>query len=383
MSTCSLQSSQTALQNIEVGGESSILAFATKGTGSNEEKRLRSLLQVVDASFLPYDKSKKFLSFWRLLRVFSKFRRRLIVMEGTGIAGGLACLLGRLLFGHRYVFSSGDAVGPFVGSHYRLLAIPFGIYERILCQASSGFIGWTPYLVGRAMTFGAPRGVTAPGWVIGRSSADAVIARQEARSRWGVSDNCIVFGIAGALVWSRRRKYCYGLELVRAIRQVSRDDIAVVVIGDGSGLDHLRKEAGSDLGKRVFLPGRVPLDQVMENLCGFDVASLPQSMDAVGAFRYTTKISEYRSLNLPIVTSRIPASYDLDLGMSWRLPGAGPWEPVFIDAMADLMMTASQQELHELAEEVEPTPDSEFCRASQIERVTQFLQDLSNELFPH
>lgn len=352
-----------------------VIGFATKGSGSNEEDRLRALLSRCNATILPFDKKNKRRSFLSLIRSLSRTRRRLIVMEGTGLAGGLACLIGRIFFGHRYVVSSGDAIGPFIGSHIRFLGWPYGIYERVLCRLSSGFIGWTPYLVGRAMTFGAPRGVTAAGWVIGQNIADRDSARAEVRREWGIPNETLVFGIAGALVWNRRREYCYGLELVKAIRNVGRDDVAVVIIGDGSGIDPLRDAAGDDLGKRVFLPGRVPLDRVMSCLCGFDVASLPQSTDAVGSFRYTTKISEYRGARLPIVTSRIPAAYDLDLGSGWRLPGANPWDPEYIDSLTDVMESVSRETLNEM-QQTEAGFDVTFTKETQIERVTEFIREL-------
>jgi hypothetical protein len=353
-----------------------MLVFATKGTGSNEESRIRALVSRLPGKLLPFDKTKKIYSFFGLMRDFYRSERTLIVMEGTGIAGGVACILGRLFCGHRYVVSSGDAVGPFVGAHTAILGPVFTLYERLLCRLSSGFIGWTPYLVGRAMTFGAPRGVTVPGWVIGKSVDDPSKARRLIRDKWGIKDDTIVFGLAGAIIWSKRRKYCYGLELVRAIRKVRRDDIAVVVIGDGSGLDILKREAGSDLGKRVVLPGSVRLDEVMENLCGFDVASLPQSTDAVGAFRYTTKISEYRALNLPIVTLQIPAAYDLDLGKCWRLPGGNPWDPRFIDQLVCLMNRIDRDSLNS-GGNGNVHVDKVFDRDTQIARVTAFLEDLT------
>ena len=353
-----------------------LLAFATKGTGSNEEERLKTLLSKLDADFLPYNKSDKIKSFCCLLKRFSTCRGHLIVMEGTGIAGGIACILGRVLWGHRYVVSSGDAVGPFVSAHVWGLGLPFGIYERILCRLSAGFIGWTPYLVGRALTFGAPRGVTAPGWVIGRQAFNYDEARTRVRRKWGIAADTVVFGLAGALVWSKRRRYCYGLELVKAVRRTERTDIAVVVVGDGTGRDVLIKEAGTDLGKRIFIPGAVPLAEVMETLCGFDVASLPQSTDAVGAFRYTTKISEYREARLPIVTTRIPAAYDLNLGQSWRLPGIAPWDDVFINALAELMREISVSALsHERVANMD-LYDPNFDRDLQVARVTDFMSDI-------
>jgi hypothetical protein len=353
-----------------------LLVFATKGTGSNEEERIKALVSGHDFRLLPHDKQAKWNSFLALLGVFRKTDPSLIVMEGTGIAGGFACMIGRLLFGHRYVVSSGDAVGPYVGSHYAILGPVFGLYERLLCRWSSGFIGWTPYLVGRALTFGAPRGMTAPGWVIGKHVENHAESRRQVRERWGIPEKTIVFGIAGAIIWSKRRKYCYGLELVRAIRGVRREDVAVVIIGDGSGIEHLRREAGPDLNKRVFLPGRVSLDEVMENLCGFDVASLPQSTDGVGAFRYTTKISEYRGLNLPIVTTQIPAAYDLDLGHCWRLAGESPWDDRFVRALVELMESLSVDELGQLNHHEGSGPDRVFERDSQVTRASEFFDDL-------
>ena len=91
-------------------------------------------------------------------------RPDLIVMEGTGTAGGLVLLAIRALLGIPYVVSSGDAVGPFLRLHSRALGVLGAVYERVLCRSCAGFVGWTPYLAGRALTLGAPRAMTAPGW---------------------------------------------------------------------------------------------------------------------------------------------------------------------------------------------------------------------------
>ena len=79
-------------------------------------------------------------------------------------------------------------------------------------------------------------------------------------------------------------------------------------------------------------------------LAAMDFASLPQSRDGVGMFRYTTKISEYAAAGLPIVTGRLPLAYDLDDGTMIRLPGFAPWSPQYIAAMADLMNEVTVRE---------------------------------------
>jgi hypothetical protein len=55
-------------------------------------------------------------SFLSLFLILWRERPDLLVMEGTGIAGGVACLAARAIWGQKYIVSSGDAVGPFVGN---------------------------------------------------------------------------------------------------------------------------------------------------------------------------------------------------------------------------------------------------------------------------
>src|SRR4051794_7495315 len=227
-------------------------------------------------------------------------------MEGTGVGGGAAVLASRLLDGRPYVVSSGDAVAPFISAVSRPLGLAASVYERALCSLSAGFIGWSPYLAGRALTFGAPRAMTAPNWAEPARAG----RRDELREQLGIPAEAIVFGIVGSLNWTARYDYCYGYELVAAAARVDRPDVKVVVIGDGDGRDRLSRLAGDRLGESVLLPGAVPRTQVADYLQVFDVASLPQSVDGVGAFRYTTKISEYAEAGLPIVTGQIPLAYD-------------------------------------------------------------------------
>src|SRR5262249_35560998 len=156
------------------------------------------------------------------------------------------------LLGIPYVVSSGDAVGPYLGTRSWPAGIAGGLYERLLYRRSAGFIGWTPYLVGRALTYGAPRGMTAAGWTRSESSPGA---RERIRGQLGIPAHAIVVGFTGSIHHSARRGYTYGSELVRAAMRLDRDDLVVCIVGDGSGLERLRGEAGERLGSRVLLPG--------------------------------------------------------------------------------------------------------------------------------
>jgi hypothetical protein len=354
-----------------------ILACASQGSGSNDDARLHALLQAFDAEFIDFRYGRKAAAFINCLRRISSGDADLFVLEGSGMAAGVAAILGRLLFRRPYVVSSGDAVAPYLNARYPLGTPAFNAYERLLYRCCAGFIGWTPYLVGRALTFGAPRGVTIAGWAPYASDAQELLVRRaQIRRDLGIPADAVVFGLAGSLRWSDRVQFCYGAELVRAARRAARSPY-VLIVGDGTGLPHLKELAGDALGRTILLPGRIPRDAVPHYLAAMDVGSLPQSVDGIGNFRYTTKVSEYRDVALPFVTNEIPMAYDLDRGDIWRLPGENPWSEPFIAALATLM---SELTLEEAAARKVPSASPEFDEPEQIRRVTAFLRELLEQL---
>lgn len=352
------------------------LVFATKGAASNDETRIQVLLSKVDAVPFPFDRRGKLSSARQLIAKVRRDRPELLVMEGTGLAGGVACLIGRL-FGCRYVVSSGDAVGPWVAMRSRPAGWVFAVYERILCRFAAGFIGWTPYLVGRALTFGVPRAMTAAGWCQDKlDPAQAASARARIRAQFNIPDDHLVYGIVGSINRSKRYGYSYGLELVQAVLQVDRPDVHVLIVGDGPGLPHLQQLAAPRAN--VHFAGRAPANEVLDYLAAMDVGSLPQSVDGVGSFRYTTKISEYLEAGLPVVTGQIPLAYDFHGDWLWRLPGNSPWDARYTTALADLMRHLTREQVDHRRRAV-PRDLPDFNRDLQIARATEFFNDLLND----
>jgi hypothetical protein len=139
-------------------------------------------------------------------------------------------------------------------------------------------------------------------------------------------------------------------------------------------MPYLEKLAGESLGRTIFLTGRVGRAQVPHYLAAMDLASLPQSVDEVGSFRYTTKLPEYRRMRLPLITNQIPMAYDLDRGDTIRLRGANPWSEEFLNDLAELMQSTSQEDVTQL----QPGADQGdvFERESQIARLSKFLIDI-------
>jgi hypothetical protein len=348
------------------------MCFATQGAGHVEHQRIRTLLEPLQPAVYQFDRGRKLRSAVGLARAVRAQRPRLVVMEGTGMAGGITLLALNALRGIPFVVCGGDAVGPYLRLRSRPLGLLGGLYERLLCRRCAGYVGWTPYLVGRALSFGAPRAMTAPGWSDRASDG----AREKIRDRLGIPTDALVVGLVGSLHWNARLDYTYGAELVRALRLVPRDDLVVCVIGDGSGRAHLEEIAGEDLGSRILLPGRVPAAEVPDYLAALDVGSLSQSVDRVGSFRYTTKLSEYLAASLPIITGEVPAAYDLDEGWMWRLPGHAPWSSVYVDALAELLQSLSAEEIAQRREAIMRRKNEPFDKTAQQRRMSAFVEDL-------
>jgi glycosyltransferase involved in cell wall biosynthesis len=217
--------------------------------------------------------------------------------------------------------------------------------------------------------------MTAPGWAPYPKQDPNGELRRSVRRRLELPEEALVFGIVGSLAWNRRVEYCYGLELARALpHALSREEVHVVIVGDGAGRAEIEKLRTKAVGPRLHLTGRVPRTEVADYLAAMDVVTLPQSVDGVGSFRYTTKLSEYLSAGLPVITNHIPLSYDLPGDWIIRLPGHAPWDARFVTALAHLMRTISREELSRRGEETRKALPL-FELEPQLARFTQFLLD--------
>jgi glycosyltransferase involved in cell wall biosynthesis len=146
-------------------------------------------------------------------------------------------------------------------------------------------------------------------------------------------------------------------------------------VGDGSGVEPLRHIAGDNLGSFIHMTGRVPREDVPKYLAAMDIGSLPQSVDQVGSFRFTTKISEYFAAKLPFIATQIPAAYDLDAGGIHRLGGKTPWDPAFISNLARFMENITPAWVADARASI-PESMPEFDRQKQLERFRAFLCEL-------
>tara|TARA_R110002049_G_scaffold266534_1_gene442784 strand:- start:449 stop:1513 length:1065 start_codon:yes stop_codon:yes gene_type:complete len=349
-----------------------ILAFATQGAGGNDETRLKDLLSGFTVKLFAFKKSNKLKMFFEILKLQKTRDYDLFVMEGTGLAGGLSLIVGYWLYGTKYCFSSGDAIGPFLAMKLPIMKAFFNIYERLLCKNSSGFIGWSPYFVGRAITLGARRGITAAGW--NPHSAKSITPLRE---KLGL-ENKIVIGIIGSINWNPKTSYCYGKELVEAAAKINRADVSFLIVGDGSGRKYLERIVEEKNIKGVIFTGFVEREKIGDYLALIDVGSLPQSIDEVGLLRYTTKISEYLGFSVPFFSSQTPLSYDFGSSFIWRVKGRAPWLSEYTDSLSLLIDNLSDDEIKIKKENAGKAIQS-FSKEDQIQRMDEFIHDVLSE----
>ena len=307
----------------------SLLCINTGGIGDLHGLRARRLTQDLDLerTYHDLDKSKSRYEnakiLWRLLKSKSW---DLVYQEGTGIAGGLTLIRAARAWNQSYVVSSGDPIGGF----FRVVKGPlhgvvFEQYEKLLYRHCAGFIGWTPYLAGMALKMGAPRAVTVEGAVdMSVFNPYAPSERKRMKERYNLPPDHLICGVVGSLQWTPRQQYCYGLELVEMLQYLRREDVSVLIVGDGDGRSILEERIPDALRDRIVFTGRVPEDEVVDTLNAMDVGFISQTLDELGSYRLTTKLPEYLASGLPVAMSPIPGFFDYAQAAGWPLPAHHP-----------------------------------------------------------
>ncbi|WP_159449274.1 glycosyltransferase [Demequina sp. NBRC 110051] len=295
----------------------------------------------------------------------------LIFVEGTGIATGLAAMLAarRRSSGARYVVSSGDAVSTFLRNRYGRVVGGLGkLYERALYKRSWAFVGWTPYLVGRAIEMGAPRGLTVEGFAPAGFDANG----PDMRKTLGIAPTDLVLGVSGSLNWSKRQQYCYGLELVKASAHTKRADVRFLVVGDGSGLDRLRELAGTD--PRFVFTGRVPFEDMPAYLRTMDLAVISQTPDVLGLCRLTTKMPEYLACGIPVAMTASPGFHDYVGRAGMALPLLHPASDAFAKELASVFEKLDPADLAHRARIASETAAARFDRSELSARFASLVE---------
>jgi len=113
------------------------------------------------------------------------------------------------------------------------------------------------------------------------------------RRKHGLNGELTV-GMVGSSVWSEKLGMCYGWDLVETMRLVAQQPVRGIMIGDGSGIAHLKtlcREYG--IQEKVLFLGRIPSETLPQYLSMIDVCLSTQTNDLVGRVRTTGKLPLY------------------------------------------------------------------------------------------
>jgi glycosyltransferase involved in cell wall biosynthesis len=116
----------------------------------------------------------------------------------------------------------------------------------------------------------------------------------------------LTLGLIGSPVWSKRLGICYGWELIETLRLLRTEDVRGVLIGDGSGLTHLKQLSRRyGIEDRVQFLGRVPYDDLPAHLDRIDVCLSTQTNDLPGQVRTTGKLPLYMAAGRYVLATRV------------------------------------------------------------------------------
>lgn len=358
-----------------------VLCINTHGKGGQDEIRTRKLTSTLDAEITFYDIDKKMSKaaanreLWNLLQ--SK-NWDLVYQEGTGIAGGLNLIKAAMLRKQRYIVSSGDPVGGFFHATKGPVAgRVFDTYERLLYSKSVGFIGWTPYLTGAAIKLGAPQSATIEGAVdLAKFTPLLPAERAACKTKLGLNPDHLVCGVVGSLRWSERQKYSYGLELVECLKRLKREDVSMLIVGDGTGKEVLEKMTPDNLRSRIVFTGRLPQDAVVSAMNAMDIGFITQTLDQLGTFRLTTKLPEYLACGVAVAMSPIPGFYDYVSDAGWALPVGHPADSKFHSACAAWLDKLSREDVADKASHARKVAEDRFDYEMIARRFSTFVTDI-------
>ena len=125
------------------------------------------------------------------------------------------------------------------------------------------------------------------------------------RRKYGL-EGAVVIGVMGSLIWNPRWQMCYGWELIELVRLLKDKPVKGFIIGDGSGLAHLKAQcAAAGIEDRIVFAGRVPYAELPRFINLMDICLSTQTNDVPGRVRTTGKLPIYLACGRFVLSSDV------------------------------------------------------------------------------
>lgn len=303
----------------------SIAFVVNGGRESAMGQRARSLASHLKDRYdvrLAYREGNKLWAIFKFFGFLLSVRPRAAYVFDMGYAGVFGAWLYKIFFGGRLVIETGDV-----------------IYELMRATGNRGWLGLrlTRWLEGFSLRVAdklvvrgrlhkewlAKRGISAEVVQDGVETADFAPRAVEDLRRAHELEGVLTVGLVGSSVWSEKQRMCYGWELVEALRLLKDAPVKGVMIGDGTGIAHLKslcREYGIE--DRMLFLGYVPYADLPRYLSMLDVCLSTQTNDLVGQVRTSGKLPLYLAAGRYVLASDVgEASFVLDQEMMVQYDG--------------------------------------------------------------
>lgn len=286
-----------------------IVAFVVNdepgGAGARRAESLADRLGTDREIIVLYRGRRKVLAILRFIVRLAVRRPEIVCVFDMGYSGVLAGAFYKLASGRPLVIETGDVISALARSlgrtafglwlTERLESLAFAVADRIVVRSTT----FQDILKerGRENVVVIPDGV----------DTHLFTPREAGRLRaeLGFSD-ALVVGLVGTCRWSPTLNWCYGMELVEAMKWLTGEPVKGLIVGDGDGLPRLKKRA-QELGvaDRVVFAGRVPYEELPEYINAMDVCLSTQTNDLVGRVRTTGKLPLYLACGRVVLATRV------------------------------------------------------------------------------
>lgn len=277
---------------------------AEKTNGVRVRELFHDLVAEHETTFLYRDDLRK----WASARAFYAAMRRsppdIVYVEGLGYAGLSAALTAKARYGTRVMLSTGDAAYALALSSMTFFkAQAVGLMELVALRCTDTIVVWGSYHQELLLRRGFRNVFWIPGGVDTSRFRPMDVA--DLRSRMGVADR-LTIGVVGSINFSRKHQFCYGWEIVEAVRLLKGQPVVGLIVGVGDGLPFLHKKVAEyGVEDQVIFTGWIDHDELPKYINLIDVCVSTQSADLVGQVRITAKVPEYLACGRYIIASDV------------------------------------------------------------------------------